>query len=245
MAYGATASGGSKGLGTVFKLALTPTGWKETVLHSFTGNSDGANPFIHCAGLAVDSLGNLYGTTVAGGVDNAGIVFKLTPQTSGAWTETILYTFKGGNDGFRPRAGVILDKSGDVFGTTESGGTGRYGTAFVLTAANHYAKAILHEFTAASGDGWYPNGLIFDASGNLYGTCGAGGSSGGGTIFKLTRDSVTAWSEHVLYNFTGGADGNIPFVPMTMDAHGRLYSSTIWGGGAGTIRGGVVFEFIP
>lgn len=85
--YGATATGGSKGLGTVYKLALTSTGWKVTVLHNFTGNPDGATPFIHCAPLVFDSLGSLYGTTTQGGAAGAGIVFKLTPQKSGAWTE--------------------------------------------------------------------------------------------------------------------------------------------------------------
>lgn len=140
---------------------------------------------------------------------------------------------------------MILDHDGNVYGTTETGGSGIYGTAFKLTAATGYAKTILYNFLGSrTGDAGFPNGLIFDSSGNLYGTSQAGGPNNSGTIFRLTNEFGT-WRETVLYNFTGGKDGSVPFVPMTIDAHGDLYSSTTWGGPAGSFLGGVVFTFIP
>ena len=148
--YGATIAGGGKGLGVVFKLSLTSTGWKETVLHSFTGGADGSLPFIQCATLAMDASGNLYGSAYKGGAANAGTVFKLSPPTKAgaAWTEKTLYTFQGGADGSEPFSGVILDKGGNVYGTTTFGGTGgnNGGIVFELTAANGYAKTVLHNF---------------------------------------------------------------------------------------------------
>jgi uncharacterized repeat protein (TIGR03803 family) len=235
--YGATLLGGGKGLGTVYQLNPTSTGWKERVLHSFAGNADGAEPFVNCTTLALDGHGNLYGSTYVGGAADAGTVFKLTRQTSGAWTERILHTFQGGADGAKPLAGVILDKSGNVYGTTTLGGSGKYGTVFKLTAANDYAKTILHNFSLSDVAVAYPNGLIFDASGNLIGTTEY-------AAFKLTHES-TGWSESLIWDWNNALDGVQIFAPVMMDAQGNLWGTTTWGGTAGDTTGGVAFELVP
>ncbi len=117
--YGVTIGGGVSGVGTVFK--LTPGG-QETILHSFAGDHDGSQPI---AGLLMDEVGNLYGTTSLGGDSNAGTVFRIAPNG----TETVLYAFKGGSDGRAPEAELIADESGNVFGTTAAGGSSDMGTS--------------------------------------------------------------------------------------------------------------------
>jgi uncharacterized repeat protein (TIGR03803 family) len=129
--YGTTYNGGIHGRGTVFE--LTPReggGWTETVLHSFGNGSDGANPY---AGLIIDANGNLYGTTLAGGIHTAGTAFELSPRQGGGWTETILHSFGNGTDGNSPYAGLIFDASGNLYGTTLEGGIHSYGVVFEIT----------------------------------------------------------------------------------------------------------------
>jgi uncharacterized repeat protein (TIGR03803 family) len=239
--YGATVSGGSKGLGTVYKLSPTPTGWKETVLHSFMGNPDGALPFVDCATLAMDDRGNIFGSTYVGGADNAGTVFKLSPQTTGAWTEKILYAFKGGSDGKQAFSGVILDKNGNVYGTTSQGGAGgaNGGTVFKLSAANNYAKTTLHNFTLKDPAKTFPNALIMDGKGNLYGTTGY-------ALYKLAP-GITAWTETVFWKWDSleVQNGLNLFAPVLMDSHGNFYGTTTWGGQAGSTTGGVAFKVAP
>jgi uncharacterized repeat protein (TIGR03803 family) len=241
--YGTTMTGGSKGLGTIFELTPTDgTTWQLATLYNFGGKPDAAAAY---ATLIFDAAGNLYGTTYEGGANNQGAVYKLTRESSGTWAEQVLYSFKGGNDGDEPFAGVILDQAGNLYGTTIEGGTANVGTAYVLTAANGWKKTILHQFLGLSAaDGANPNGLIFDASGNLYGTTVGGGKYNPGTIFRLTPNSGR-WKETVLYSFTGGNDGAYPSAGLTMDAAGHLYGTTLWGGPAGDTVGGVAFEFIP
>jgi uncharacterized repeat protein (TIGR03803 family) len=173
--------------GTVFKLA----GGVLTVLHEFNSGSDGANP---SAGLIFDSEGALYGTTrFGGGTANNGVVFKLTPPVPPAtkWTKTILYRFQGGSDGANPVAGVIFNSKGKLFGTTEGGGSGSFGTAFKLKppAAGQtlWTEAVLHSFGAFSPDGDSPlAGLVLPSEGTLYGTTVQGGTLGLGTVFEVT-----------------------------------------------------------
>ena len=134
--YGTTIIGGATQSGTAFELSPTGAagGWVEKILHSFndsTSVADGYNPY---PGLTADSSGNLYGTTYVGG-SGYGVVFKLTP-TTGGWTETILHSFFPGYpnyDGIRPYAGVIFDRSGNLYGATSSGGPSGTGTIFELT----------------------------------------------------------------------------------------------------------------
>lgn len=224
--YGTTQAGGTSGAGTVFSVAPDGT---ESVLYSFTGGSDGGTPV---GGLLKDSAGNLYSTTYFGGAGGAGTVFKLAP--GGA--ETVLYSFTGGNDGGYPPAGLIKDKAGDFYGTTQGGGTGSAGTVFEL--APNGTETVLYSFTGGS-DGNAPfAGVIRDRAGNLYGTTYGGGSTGNGTVFKLAPDGT----ETVLYSFTGGSDGGTPVAGLIMDRAGNLYGTT-YVGGAGAE--GTVFKLAP
>ncbi len=211
--YGTTGQGGSAdgkslGYGTVFKLAPPAKGesdWTETVLYRFQGGNDGANPESE---LVADDQGALYGATYAGGYGGGldgksgnGTIFKLTPPGNGqtAWTESVIYRFKGGGDGAIPalRTSLLLDKTGALYGTTTSGGlTGEvgagssgYGTVFKLAppvgAQTEWTETVLHRFRAG-GDGAYPDaGLLADKQGALYGTTQGGGANDVGTIFKL------------------------------------------------------------
>jgi uncharacterized repeat protein (TIGR03803 family) len=131
--YGATSGGAAYNWGSVFELTpLAGGGWKETVLHNFTSNGiDGNNP---TGPLVRDAAGNLYGTTSNGGAYGDGTVFKLTPTAHGAWKETILHSFNpNGTDISTPNAGVVLDGSGNLYGTAEGGGTYGYGGVFEIT----------------------------------------------------------------------------------------------------------------
>ncbi|MBV9481256.1 MAG: hypothetical protein JO249_10945 [Acidobacteria bacterium] len=224
--YGATPSGGSLGLGLVYKLSLTSKGWQETVLHNFAGKSDGAVPFLFSATLAIDASGNLYGSTYRGGAADAGTVFKLSPPTSasGSWTEKILYAFQGGSDGAEPGNGVILDKNGNVYGNTNLGGTGgnNGGMVFELTAANGYAKTVLHNFnrfTDAAED--FPNAVTFDASGNLWGM----------TEYALFRLSpgTSGWTETFVFNWQNTPGWSTAFTPLIVDSHGVIWDTDTWG----------------
>jgi uncharacterized repeat protein (TIGR03803 family) len=225
--YGTTYTGGTAGFGTVFKIDTTG---KEAVLHSFAGlgGGDGANPY---AGLTLDAQANLYGTTANGG-DGAcrkggcGIVFKV--DTAG--NETVMYSFRlAGLDGAFPRADLLLDAQGNLYGTTFRGGAHGTGTVFTVdTIGNETALFSFNEF---SGVGDSPHaGLVWDAQGSLYGTTELGGcrcQSGAGTIFKVD----TAGNEAVLYRFGGSPDGANPLARLVLDAQGNLYGTT-WRGGA-------------
>jgi len=172
--YGTTYHGGSSGYGVVFKVSTKGT---ETVLHSFTGPPDGAYPL---DGVVRDAAGNLYGTTYHGGSSGYGVVFKV--NTKG--TESVLHSFTGPPHGAYPSDGVVRDAAGNLYGTTRYGGSSGYGTAFKLDTSG--TETVLHSFTGPP-DGAYPlDGLVRDAAGNLYGTASKGGSSGYGTVFKLT-----------------------------------------------------------
>jgi uncharacterized repeat protein (TIGR03803 family) len=237
--YGTTESGGSFHYGTVFE--LTPKaggGWTENVLHSFNNNrTDGANPM---AGLIFDAAGNLYGTTELGGTSNTGTVFELTPAAGGSWTEKVLHSFNNNGDGTNPTASLIFDASGNLYGTTELGGTSNYGTVFELTSTG--AEKILHSFNGA--DGSIPSAnLISDVGGNLYGTTRSGGTSDYGTVFELTPAAGGSWTEKVLHHFSArGTDGNQPWSGLILDAAGNLYGTTE---GGGTHSHGTVFELTP
>jgi uncharacterized repeat protein (TIGR03803 family) len=179
--YGTTEIGGDLnceppyGCGTVFKIDSTGN---ETTLHIFTGGSDGANPY---GSLVGDAAGNLYGTTSQGGPSDSGTVFKL--DTNGV--ETVLYSFTGALDGGYPKAGLVFDAAGNLYGTTEYFGASSGGTVFKLDTAG--TESTLHSFNAGSDGGTPVAGLDWDAAGNLYGTTLSGGASACrcGTVFKL------------------------------------------------------------
>jgi hypothetical protein len=177
-----TLTGSGNYCGTAFKLARSSSGqWQETVLYEFQGGNDGGNPL---GGLTIDASGNLYGTAAVGGGEYNGVVFELSPTKSGSWTETVLYYFVGGSDGYFPEGNLVFDKSGNLYGTTYGGGTGycglgaSCGTIFELSKGSGgiWNETILYNF-ASLNDGANPRaGMIFDSHGNLYGTTSDGGT---------------------------------------------------------------------
>jgi uncharacterized repeat protein (TIGR03803 family) len=237
--YGTTASGGANRVGTVFQLAPSSGGgWRETVLHSFGAVGDGS--YLYNA-VVLDSAGNLYGTTSAGGKSGAGLVFELTPASQGTWTESILYIFAGGPDGSFPNGQLVLDGMGNIYGATNYGGgySGGGGTVFELKPNGNgtWSKSILHSFGSTSGDGLYPTGVVRDSAGNLYGTTFAGGNTscssigitGCGIAFQLRPSSGRSWTETILHRFSGAPDGGNP-QPVILDQAGNLYGTSAFGG---------------
>jgi len=244
--YGTTSASGAYGAGTVFELTPKPGGgWSEKVLHNFNGSNgkDGASPL---AGLVIDGSGNLYGTTDEGGAYVYGTVFELTPKAGGEWKEKILHSFGGKGDGSNPRAGLIFDGYGNLYGTTSGGGANVYGTVFELTprAGGRWKEKILHSFIDLDNGAQPVSGLIFDSSGNLYGTTQSGGTYDAGTAFKLTPKADGGWAGNVLHNFNDsfGKDGYSPAAGLILDSFGNLYGLTPSGGIYGY---GTVFEIKP
>jgi uncharacterized repeat protein (TIGR03803 family) len=222
--YGTTEYGGAPYRGVVFKV---DTAGNETVLYTFSGETDGNQPL---SGLFRDSSGNLYGTTYSGGASGAGVVFKV--DTLG--NETVLYSFTGGDDGGSPWAGVILDASGNIYGTTAFGGTDNAGVVYKLDTTGH--ETVLHSFTFGADGGEPLSGVVRDSAGDLFGTTFSGGSGGAGVVYKLN----TSGHETKLYSFTGGADGKFPsWAGVIRDSSGNFYGTTANGG---TANAGVVFK---
>ena len=256
------------GCGVVFELSPPAGGsgsWTENVLYTFTGASDGSTPE---AGVILYN-GNLYGTAAYGGdlsgsncvaLNGCGVVFELSPPSggSGPWTEKVLYTFTGGNDGSVPLASLIFDAKGNLYGTTGGGGASGYGVVFELTPPSggngSWTESVIYPFTGGSDGGSPEAALIFDSSGNLYGTASIGGGHcngiGCGVVFELTPNSPV-WTETVLYTFTGGSDGASPEAGLIFDSNGNLYSTATLGGYmTGPVckptKGcGVLFELTP
>lgn len=237
--YGTTELGGSgtncyggKGCGTIFE--LTPNG-TEQVLYSFQGGNDGFGP---TGALLFDQSGNLYGATLAGGGCSAetygcGTIFKLAPDG----TETILYAFQAGSDGWYPEGNVVADAAGNLYGVANSGGNyngvtcENEGCGTVFEVQSDGTEITLHTFQGGSDGGIPLAGLIIDSSDNLYGTTLAGGGcmvnvDGCGTVFKVAPGGA----ETVLYAFQGGTDGYFPESELIEDHAGNLYGTTFDGG---------------
>jgi uncharacterized repeat protein (TIGR03803 family) len=202
--YGTTYIGGyncphhsNQGCGTAFELGPPSKkggAWTETVLHRFKGTPDGGGPM---SGLVFDVKGSLYGTTLLGGGGNSGsgTVFSLAPNANGSWKERVLYSFQGQSDGAEPKAGLVFDTRGNVYGTASVGGAGETagGTMFELRPSGRsWLFAVLHTFTGNPDGSWPTSSLIFDVAGNLYGTTeesGTGqgcGNYGCGTVFEVS-----------------------------------------------------------
>jgi uncharacterized repeat protein (TIGR03803 family) len=202
--YGTTYQGGSANFGVVYK--VNPAG-QETVLHTFTGGSDGGNPY---AGVILDAAGNLYGTASVGGKSNAGVVYKLDPSTG---QETVLYNFTGGADGANPYGGVIADTDGNLYGTTYGGGRFEDGVVYKLSRSG--VETVLHNFGGAANVGYAPtDGVVRDAAGNLYGTATT-------VVYKLT-----ASGQYTAYGVFGCKIGGDVWAGVVLDAAGNLYGTT-------------------
>jgi uncharacterized repeat protein (TIGR03803 family) len=237
--YGTTYTGGAYNHGTVFELVNNNGAWTEKVLHSFTGGNDGSGPV---GGLVLDASGNLYGTTLFGGAYHGGTVFELMPN-NGTWTEKALHWFREqGKGGFNPNTTLVLDKSGNIYGTTPNGGTYGHGIVFELMLSNgHWMEKPLHSFNMNSKGGYTPGGVILDSAGNLYGTNSAGGLYGGGTAFELVPTDGT-WTLKVLVAFKPNKFGPVGLLGLTLGKSGNLFGATGQGGTNGL---GTVFELIP
>ena len=235
--YGTSNLGGPEGYGEVFEVNAAG---QETMLYGFTGGTDGKWPM---GGVIRDSAGNLYGTTQYGGAAGYGAVFKLDATGQ----ETVLYAFTGGADGGQPLAGVIRDSAGNLYGTTQTGGTGSAGVVFKVDTSGQ--ETVLYNFTGGADGGFAPlyppgphispsAGVIRDSAGNLYGTTPYGGvvevPGGCGVVYKLDA----AGNETVLHTFTCGADGANPQAGVILGPAGNLFGTTTSGGKNG---GGVVY----
>lgn len=238
--YGTTETGGAHGYGTVYELSppVSPsTTWTKTILYSFGGTPDGYYPF---AGVIMDSSGNLYGTTLEGGV-GYGTFYELS-KSGGSWTEsTINLSGTGvGETGQYPYdyGTLSIDPSGNVYGTAEIGGGNAQGTVFEVSSGT---LSLLYTFAreGTNLDGDFPLGgnLVFDSSGNIYGTTYEGGTTNtGGTVFEVPKGGG---SDTVLYNFGGTGDGYEPYGGLAMDTSGNLYGVT---SGGGAHNRGTLFE---
>ncbi len=239
-ASGANCSGGN---GLVYSLRPQSNpcrsslcSWTETLMYQFTGGSDGGSPGL--GGLIFGPDGNIYGTASAGGAAGHGAVFKLT-RSNGGWAQSVLYSFTGGSDGATPQSGVVFDAAGNLYGTTSQGGNSGCqgagcGTVYELSpSGSGWTERVLYTFLAGT-DGSDPyGGLVFDTSGNLYGTTVVGGAAGGGTVFELSS-AGGSWTFTLLHSFSG--DGG-PVSSLILDAAGNLYGTTDADGsqGAGSV----------
>ena len=224
--YG-TAGGGGLGYGTVFELSPNGIGgWNETVLHSFTGGEDGKDP---SGPVMFDSERNLYGTTAGGGARGHGVVFELTPMGK-RWEEKVLHSFKGGPDGKFPISGVIMDKAGNLYGTTYNGF--KVATVFELSPSggSGWTKRVIYN-VATSGAG-----LTMDAAGDIF-------LATYWTVFELLPDGNGGWIPTVLHTFAGyPKDGYWASSSPVLDQAGNLYGTTTAGG---PDNGGMVYKLIP
>jgi uncharacterized repeat protein (TIGR03803 family) len=262
--YGTTSSGGNNddcrslgntGCGVAFELSLVGSTWQENVPYTFTGGSDGG---VIGSGLVRDSTGNLYGTTQFGGTTSStcsfgcGVVYELSPS-GGGWVETVIHSFTGGADGSEPVAGLILDGSGNLYGTTSAGGNSNAGCVYsnmpgcgvVFKLANSggiWTETVLHTFSGGNGGSGPQAGATLSSAGNLFGTASGGGADNGGLVFELVPGSGGTWTFHVLHVFTRGVDGGLPHGTLLLDPAGNIFGTT-------EIDGkdfeGVVFELSP
>ncbi len=234
--YGTTWKGGGgacagEGCGVIFKLqppvsiacrsAFCP--WTQTVLYTFTGGPDGWQP----GPVILDAAGNIYGNTYYGGTGadcQCGTVYELK-LSGGVWKKTILHSFDG-PDGGDPDGPLVLDRAGNLYGTTIIGGSANKGLLYELSPGVSWTQTVLHSFQGS--DGVYPNGgLIADTSGELYGVTADGGSFGLGSVFRLMQPGN--WTFESLYSFTSYSTGGSPHGPLVFDSAGNLYGITDFG----------------
>ncbi len=250
--YGYAQGGGTSNYGTIFKLTPSKGGYAESVIYTFTYPKDGYYP---SGRLLLDAHGVIYGTAADGGL-GSGVVFTLTPAAHG-YAYAIIYGFQQSGDGALPVGGVIMDRSGALYGTTEFGGAWQAGTVYQLAPAaggKGYRESLLYSFVGqfgmnAVGDGMYPvSGLTADASGALYGTtmqgggpCVGGDSDGCGAVYKLTP-AKSGYRESIIYRFASAdQSGENPDAAVVLDGKGRLYGTA----GVGIHLAGTVYRLTP
>lgn len=241
-AYATTVTGGSFGCGTVDKFTPTTTGlWHEATLWSFTCFRDGKNPH---GGVTLDAQGNIYGTTVSGGTapcagDGCGTIFRINAM--GLQT---LYDFKGLADGFGPGGAVVLDKAGNLYGSTPDGGAHHVGVVYQLSHSGlGWTLKVIHAFTGGTDGGVGSLGpLLVDASGDILGIAELGGAHGAGVVFKITPGTGGTFAYHTIYAFKGMPDAAFPYGGVIEDSAGEIFGTTYFGGKSGN---GAVYELQP
>ncbi len=251
--YGTTFAGGTRHMGTVFRLRNSGSGWLLNPLYQFTGGNDGAGPV---ARPVIGADGVLYGSTSAGGggsctnisgYHGCGTVYELSPTARApvsvlfSWNSTILFRFSG-NDGSYPQGDLTFDSSGKIYGTTSAGGSAGFGLIYSLTpASGQWTEDLLYQ-AQGNGDGEYAwGGVTFDQSGNLYGIFSQNGPHNYGAVYKLTP-SGSGWTESTIHGFTfQGDDGASPQGGLISDSSGNLYGTTVHSPNGG----GTVFELTP
>ena len=242
--YGTTPLGGTSNAGVIYQLINASGTWKEKIVHTFTGGNDGLGG--SAGRLLPDRRGGFYGACTAGGANGSGVIFHISPGTGGAWKFATLYAFKGMPDAGFPYGGLLLDKSGNLYGTTYYDGANDLGSVYELIN-NHdgtWGESVLYSFKGGlDGDGPISN-LVFDSAGNLYGTTSDAGapSCECGTIFKLAPGGGGTWTESVVYRFLGPPDGSFVYNGMVVDSAGNYYGATVHGG---TANEGSIYKFVP
>lgn len=257
--YATTVEGGDFNSGAVIVLSPSAGRWTETVLYSFRGGVDGAEPY---GGVTLDAQGNVYGTTVAGGTGGAcesgcGVAFRLTHR-NGSWVETVIHNFTAGSDGSGPGAGLTIDRQGNVYGMTPTGGASGFGVIYRIAPGplGTWTETILHTFSGGlDGGGGSAGRLLLDSAGNLWGVATVGGQNGSGTAFELSRAAGGQWHFKTLYAFGGEPGAGFPYGALVADAGGNLYGTTYYDGAndlgsvyrlslaGGTWTGSVLYSF--
>ena len=237
--YGIGPLGGAYGAGGIFELSPASNGvWSEKIIYSFAGGSD-TLPFQ--SGLVIDGAGNLYGyrggTVSSTGAITYGGIFEVEASSNGTWTEKVLHTFSGGNDGSAPYGGrLALDSNGNLYGQAYNGPRD-FGLVFELVRLGNgsWSEKNLHTFTgAADGSAGFGGALFVDLNGNVFGTSSW-------SVFELVPGSNGTWTEKLLHTFTGGSDGAYPESGLTFGASGKIYGMTTEGGA----HHGTVFALSP
>jgi len=197
--------------------------------------------------LVIDAAGNLYGTTEYGGAYKNGTVFEVSPAVGGSWTESVLHSFNPATtESYSPSSGLIVDASGNLYGTAYLGGANNAGSLFELSplSGGGWKETAIYDFKNDGVDGRNPAAsLIIDKAGHLYGTAFFGGAYGYGSAFELTRKAGGGWTEKQLHSFNNnGSDAYYPFVPLTLSSAGILFGTT---NGGGLYSAGTIFEIKP
>jgi uncharacterized repeat protein (TIGR03803 family) len=257
-AYATASSGGANGFGVVFELSPPPHAhgepWSEKVLYSFQGGSDGAIPF---GNVVFDAAGNLYGTTSIGGhshigcLAGCGTIYELSPTGNGSWNEKVLHRLIDAfGQGAEPRAGLVMDAAGNLYGTTYEGGNNSVcgglgcGSVFELTppasGKKHWGFKNLIDFNGIDG-ALIRGGLTLSSGGALYGTTLYGGADNRGIVFSFTQESGH-WKFQTVYSFNGLYDGLQPSGNLALDNAGNVYGATYEGGANDW---GSLFQLVP